>query len=370
MNERPDSNQLDLEDLNELRLQRLAFGQALLDGHAPRVEEWLSRVRDGLRLHLAEEVIEEELVFARRTTGDYPNDVAISDRHPHLVEHFRRIRGELLQNEATVIGFNPDLWTNGQTVPFSGVDRFRIQSRLGKGGQGETFKAEDLIFGRPVAVKVAELHTAEHKTGLSLNEAQLLGRLRSVRSSNIVTVYDFITIAGYSLIVMEFVEGDSLSALYRHSPVGAHEAARLISRLARAVDAMHAETGIIHRDIKPQNVILTPRLEPVLIDFGLARIRDSWTDRALTQLGLPHAGTPGYMAPEQIVGAASLLDARTDVFGLGATATPATGATAAAILSATFCGTSGPPRFLTSCGVAAPAATSAESWGSPTSRWT
>lgn len=194
--------------------------------------------------------------------------------------------------------------------------RYRLVSLLGEGGMGTVWRAHSLSLGRDVAVKLirSDRESAEAVARLHL-EARAAGALEH---PSIVRVFDLgETAQGDPFLVMELLLGESLADLIdTHGPMREPRAVALMLPLAAALQAAH-EKGIVHRDIKPDNVFLVPldrdegtRL-PKLVDFGLARLEA--TQRRLTAEGSV-LGSPGYMAPEQAMGESDV-DARADIWG-------------------------------------------------------
>jgi CheY-like chemotaxis protein len=189
---------------------------------------------------------------------------------------------------------------------------FRLISRLGAGGMGEVWRAEDARLLRPVAVKILPddlAKDAEFKTRF-LREARLAAQLNH---PNIATIYAVDEQQGTMYIAMELVNGDALSTLIGEKRLTRAEAVRIARSTADALAEAH-EHAIIHRDIKPENIIVSARVVKVL-DFGIARLVGTSADSAnLTEHGMI-LGTPHYMSPEQALG--KPLDTRTDIFSLG-----------------------------------------------------
>jgi tetratricopeptide (TPR) repeat protein/predicted Ser/Thr protein kinase len=189
-------------------------------------------------------------------------------------------------------------------------DRYRIVETLGEGGMGRVYRAHDTVLGRDVAIKVIERAQAGPDQTLQrerfVREAQAAARLAH---PNIVTVHDVDPEAGW--LVMELIEGVSLRDLAEQGRVPPATLRSIADQILAALDAAHA-AGIIHRDVKPSNIIVGSAGKVTLVDFGVARL--VYAD--LTRTG-ENVGTPAYMAPEQVRGRA--VDARTDLYGLGAT---------------------------------------------------
>ncbi|MEU1373262.1 serine/threonine-protein kinase [Streptomyces triculaminicus] len=195
------------------------------------------------------------------------------------------------------------------------VGRYRLLELIGRGGMGRVWRAADETLGRRVAAKeiridglVGEESAVQRER--SLREARATAR---IDHPNVVRVYDVAEEDRRLWIVMELVDGRSLEqVLVREGPVTPAEAARIGLGLVRALRAVHA-VGVLHRDIKPGNVLLTARGRIVLTDFGIAAMQDA---AALTMAGTL-VGSPDYMAPERIEG--RLQGPPSDLWSLGAT---------------------------------------------------
>ena len=193
---------------------------------------------------------------------------------------------------------------------------FQIQGLLGSGGMAEVYRGVDLALGREVAVKVlpASLATDPGFVERLRNEARLVAALNQ---PNIVPVYTFDQERGLFFLVMPVLRESLRDRLDREGRLPPSDAARLVVQVASALDAAHA-IGLVHRDVKPENILLNAEGKALLTDFGIARemsfLRESGTARTLASTGLP-VGTPEYMAPEQLRGGAA--DQRADIYALG-----------------------------------------------------
>jgi len=193
------------------------------------------------------------------------------------------------------------------------LGNFRLGDKIGAGAMGAVYRAGQLTTGRPVAVKVLRPHLAKDRLFLSrfLREARALSRLSH---PNIVRCYGMGKELGRHFLAMELVEGKSLGDwLYRLGRVSVGDAVRVTLAVARALQHAH-QSGLVHRDVKPDNILITPEGDVKLADLGLAKgVLDE--EVSATQAG-HGAGTPVYMAPEQ-ARSARQADPRSDLYALG-----------------------------------------------------
>ena len=188
--------------------------------------------------------------------------------------------------------------------------RYEILRILGQGGMGAVYQARDQELDRIIALKIIRPELAANPSILQRFKQELI-LSRNVTHKNVVRIFDLGEADGTKFITMEFVEGDDLRALLRkHGKYSARKAVEIIQQIARALEAAHGE-GVIHRDLKPQNVMRDPHGRIVVMDFGLAR---SLEFDGMTQTGAL-VGTLEYMSPEQALG--SNVDQRSDLFATG-----------------------------------------------------
>ena len=197
---------------------------------------------------------------------------------------------------------------------------YRIIDKIGEGGMGQVYKAEDTRLGRTVALKVLPPKTEDE----SKARRRLMREARSASAlnhPNIVTIYSIESENNADFIVMEYVEGETLNSRIQKGALDSAQVIEIGSQVSDALAAAHA-AGLIHRDIKASNILITPQGQPKVLDFGLAKnveisdepLSAEQTLSRLTKTGMI-VGTIAYMSPEQTRG--EILDARTDIFSLG-----------------------------------------------------
>jgi len=191
------------------------------------------------------------------------------------------------------------------------LGRYEILGELGRGAMGVVYRARDPIIDRVVALKTINL--ALTGAALASFEARFFQEARSagrLNHPNIVTIYDAGKADGVAYIAMEFLEGTSLrEVLDEHPPLSIPRILETVAQIARGLAYAH-ENGVVHRDVKPANVIVLKNRRPKITDFGIARLGEA------DGIASERAGSPKYMSPEQIRGDATL-DGRSDLFSLG-----------------------------------------------------
>jgi tRNA A-37 threonylcarbamoyl transferase component Bud32 len=235
-----------------------------------------------------------------------PND-------PLLAELRDPIPTGLFSESKRADSLSPDAEPSPEAAGWPAVPGYEILRELGRGGMGVVYQARQLRLNRLVALKMvlAGAHARPEDLLRFLAEAEAVAQLQH---PHIVQIYEASQHAGLPFFALEFLEGGSLAQKLQGSPLPAQEAAQLVERLARAMQAAH-ERGIIHRDLKPANVLLDQAGRPKITDFGLAKRVDAGT--GLTRTGAI-MGTPSYMAPEQAAGQGKEVGVAGDVYALGA----------------------------------------------------
>jgi WD40 repeat protein/tRNA A-37 threonylcarbamoyl transferase component Bud32 len=288
-----------------------------------RLEDYqaaLASVSEGEICWPAELILHE--LRLRERCGDVIEPAEYLERFPQtpelaeLLYATKRLDAEatsLFDGDSTLPPIDDALWREIGPAGDRAADYVLIRE-IARGGMGVIFEARQLRLNRTVAVKMildSRLASAEARRRF-LVEAQAAARLSH---PNIVPVFEVGQMRGQPFFSMAFVDGKSLSFnIAKQGPLPPIAAARLVRQIAQAVQYAH-DQGVLHRDLKPQNVLLTSAGEPMITDFGLAK-QIGETD-GLTLDGQV-VGTPGYMAPEQARGQRGLIGARADIYSLGA----------------------------------------------------
>lgn len=191
------------------------------------------------------------------------------------------------------------------------IDRFEVRKVIGRGGMGVVFHAFDLRLKRDVALKIPHLGTVDREVAERfLEEARIAA---GITHPHICPVHDHGEADGIPYLVMPLVKGEPLDDWLKRNSPRPESSAEIVLKLAKAVGELHS-ADILHLDIKPQNIVIDERGEPLLMDFGLAWRADA---NSTTLISDALVGTPAYMAPEQVCGSVAEIDRRTDIYSLG-----------------------------------------------------
>ena len=277
-------------------------------------KEW-ERLEELFHATLQLEAADRERYLLRECSGDeelrreVESLIAASENTPNFIE-----------TPALTLGMR--VLSNGIPESFVGqsIGHYKIIRLLGRGGMGDVYLAEDSKLQRQVALKFIGNAFIDNEWA----REQLIAEARAVaklENPNICTVHGFEEVGGYNFIVMQFVEGESLGSLLRRGPLTVEQALDFAEQISSALAAAHVR-GIIHRDIKPQNMIVTEEGQVKVLDFGLAKFvqqnrnaeNPGVAQNQTSHLGLL-VGTVDYMSPEQTQG--EELDGRTDLFSFG-----------------------------------------------------
>jgi tetratricopeptide (TPR) repeat protein len=254
-------------------------------------------------------------VLLRKERGEAPQPGEYQQRFPMHAEALAvqfELQGHLDRTPEA-----PTLLPRATSIPGAAhlpeVPGYEILGELGRGGMGVVYKARHIALDRLVALKMvlSGEFAGEQERARFRTEALAVARLQH---PNVVQVFEVGEHQGHPYLALQYVEGGSLADRLRSGPQPPREAAELVERLARAVQAAH-DKGVIHRDLKPANVLLAADGTPRIADFGLAKRLDAQS--TATQTGAI-VGTPAYMAPEQAGGKSSAVGLAVDVWALGA----------------------------------------------------
>lgn len=298
------------------------------DGHERSVSQYLQRLPDAAK-HTTEvlSLIEFE-VATRVKAGQQPSLEMFQHVLPtykdQLVEIFQqaslRCESELSTDNSAPGIYDTLPAANGPAdsllSKLQTIGRYRLVRRLGKGGMGSVYEAEDPFLKRRIAIKVPQLTGNKAKKGALLQRFLQEGRAAAtLHHPNLCPVFDAGEVNGIPFLAMSYISGEPLlKQVRKDKPWDPAQATDLVRQLALALEAAH-EKGVIHRDIKPANIILNEKNEPIIIDFGLAT-PPLGEDERITDFG-DRFGTIAYMSPEQTSGDPLQVSKRSDIYSLG-----------------------------------------------------
>lgn len=293
------------------------FQEAWDKGARPDLAEYAARVPERIRREVLAELVNAD-ILRRKQLGENPTETDYLEQFPAdqtTITAAFGIHFDTIINEGTHRDI--DLGSTEVDVAVGEMlEKYEIRSVLGIGGMGVVFGAFDTVIRREVAIKLLSSKHSTNETALMrlLQEAQTAG---AIHHPNIVGIYDVLEKNGAYYVVMEKVNGDDLGKVLENSAQGRLDwklATRIVMDCCVALEAAHSR-GLVHRDIKPQNIMLTPESAVKLLDFGLAK-SDQNAETSLTQQDTV-LGTPDFMSPEQCN--SSGISPVTDIYSLGAT---------------------------------------------------
>lgn len=280
------------------------FAKALRQNTNPSIEDFLSRAPQENQDYLLHELLFEEKEFLK--TEIFQANIGIYRKR---FANFPNVLEAIFGPDSVS---DSDSQSSEQPLPES-VGRYRIIRRIGAGGFGVVWLAQDTQLARPVAIKAPRLDRFQspNETQRFINEARTVARLGA--HPNIVTLYDILEEDSMVYIVQEYIEGDDLRSRLGRFKNGLDPttAVRIVIQVAQALAFAH-ETGFYHRDIKPENILIDSQGNSKVADFGLAIHEDHQSAKRRDRSGSPH-----YMSPERIRGETHRIDGRSDLWSLG-----------------------------------------------------
>lgn len=319
----PQAPELGSAEASAVKQLRAAFESQLLTDAGASIETWLTKVPPPEQPVLFVELLGAELSFHQRSGRAVRAEDYIA-RFPNLKQEIESVFNSLLVKPQygsddqsmdstvdVVPGIRPQVTELPNWLPGDYVGRYRLDKSLGHGAFGDVWKGFDPELRRPVAIKLPRKEVLR-RLDLSQQFRDEARRAALLKDDGIVPVYDIGHVGNGTFIVSEFVDGPTLAERIKKSErLPREEAVRIVIQLARSLHHAH-RAGLVHRDVKPSNILMRPDGTPAITDFGLAI---SEVEQLTSQGGL--VGTAAYMSPEQAREEGHLVDGRSDLYSLG-----------------------------------------------------
>ncbi len=312
-----------ISDLSEVL--RIDLRQRWQRKESPPVENYLNQFPE--LASDAESTI--DLIYTeyliRESAGEVPSVEEFAERFPSYAKQIvsqiqihHLVDGTEIHSASKTVGLHgssPTIISHSSGILSGTLGRYQIQRLLGHGGMGDVYLATDTVLHRSVALKIPKLHLARDPEVIKrfYREARAAANLRH---PNICAAFDVGEIDGRHFLTMEYLEGETLSALIqRQGALPSEQAIHIIRPVLEAMEMAH-RIGILHRDLKPSNIMIDCKNQPIIMDFGLAQFQTS--DESQITAGGDFLGTPAFASPEQLRGQSEMIGPASDVYSLGA----------------------------------------------------
>jgi len=280
------------------------------------------KAEEDITLKLGQRALEHGLITAEQLYEalEEQTRTAADGKPPRTLPEILLEKGYLKEHQLGALVREPAKPPTGKvtrTMP-SPFGKYAFIRELGRGGMGVVYEAEDRDLGRRVALKMlllspnADAVESQPEEDRFLREAKLTAKLP--KHPNIVSIYEAGILDGKRYLAMELIEGQSFSKWRKNGAPTLRQQIEVLRDVARAIHHAHGQ-GVVHRDLKPDNILLDAQLRPHVTDFGLAKSVGQDVSLSLTATGMV-IGTPAYMSPEQALGLKSA-DHRTDLYAMG-----------------------------------------------------